>query len=90
MLQKEKRDDSVKWQAYADVGNQIPGPSKEDTPSPTVSLEMLLITSVIKSYKGRELEIVDVPRDFLMAEQYEVINMTLRGKLAELMVKTAP
>ena len=51
---------------------------------------MLLITSVIKSYKGRELEIVDVPRDFLMAEQYEVINMTLRGKLAELMVKTAP
>ena len=36
------------------------------------------------------MAIVDVPGSFLTTDQYEVINMTLRGKIAELMVKTAP
>ena len=30
-----------------------------------------------------------MPRAFLTEDQYEVINMTLRGKLAKPMVKTA-
>ena len=50
----------------------------------------MLITSVIDAYEGREVAIVDVPGAFLAADQDELNNMTLRGKLTELMVKTAP
>lgn len=53
-------------------------------------LEAVLITSVIDAYEVREVEISDVHGDFLMSYQDEVINMTLRGKLSEIMVKTAP
>ena len=33
---------------------------------------------------------VDVPREFLTEDQYEVINIILRGKLPKPMVKTDP
>ena len=36
------------------------------------------------------MAIVDVPRDLLTKDQDEVINMTFRGKIAEIMIKTAP
>ena len=57
--------------------------------SPTVLLEALLTTSVIDGYEEIELSIVDVPGHFLTADQDETINMKLRGKLSEIIVKTA-
>ena len=54
-----------------------------------MSLEAVLITSVIDAYEGREVAIVDVTGAFLTEDQDKVINMTLRGKLSELTVKTA-
>ena len=88
MFLKEKRYGSVKGWAYADSWKQRPGSSKEDATSPTVLLEAVLITSVIDAYKERKLAIFNVTRSFLIVYQYETINTPLRGKLAELMVKT--
>ena len=51
---------------------------------------MVLITSVIDTYEEIEVSIVDVIGDFLTYDQDKTINLTLRGKLAELMVKSAP
>ena len=56
--------------------------------SPTVSLKAVLITSVIDAYEGREVAIFNVHRDFLMSNQDEIINTTLRRKLGEIMAKT--
>ena len=50
---KEKRYGSVKGQACVGGQKQRPGLSNKDTPSPTVSLEAILITSVIGNYEER-------------------------------------
>jgi hypothetical protein len=57
---------------------------------PTVSLEAVLITATIDAYEERDVAIIDVPGAFLSADMDEEVIMTIRGRLAELMVKAAP
>ena len=90
MSPKRKRDGSIKGCACANVRKQRPGSSKEDSTSPTVSLEAVLITFLVDAYEEQEYAIIDVTGLFLMADQDKVINMALRGKLAKLMLKIAP
>ena len=44
---------------------------------------------MIDAYEGQEVTIIDLPGAFLMVDQDEMINTTLRGKLAKLMLKIA-
>ena len=90
MFLEEKREGIIKGQACANSRKQQPGSSKEDATLPIVSLEAVLITSLIGAYEGQEVAIVCIPGAFLTSDQDEVIHMTLRGKLAELMVNSAP
>jgi hypothetical protein len=55
-----------------------------------VSLESVLITSIIEAYEGREVSVVDIQGAYLSADMDEEVIMLLRGRLAELMAKTAP
>jgi hypothetical protein len=50
----------------------------------------VLITSTIDAFEGRSFAIVDVPGAFLTADMDEEVYMCLRGRLAELMINTAP
>jgi hypothetical protein len=50
----------------------------------------VLITTTIYAFEKREVAIVDVPGAYLTADVDEEVFMCLRGRLAELMVKTAP
>ena len=68
MLLKEKRNGGLKGQACTDDRKQRPVSSKEDATSPTESIEVVLITYIIDTYKRIELVIVDVPRDLLMED----------------------
>jgi hypothetical protein len=90
MFLKEKRDGSVKGRACADGRKQqdmaVPG----DVTSPTTALESILFTTTIDAFEGRDVAIVDVPGAFLSADMDEEVIMTTRGRLAELMVKSAP
>jgi hypothetical protein len=90
MFLKEKRDGTIKGRACADGRKQretaVPGAAT----SPTVSLEAVLITATIDAYEERDVAIVDVPGAFLSADMDEEVIMTIRGRLAELMVKAAP
>ena len=52
MFLKDKLNGSVNVQACADGWKQIPGSSKEDATSLTVSLEAVLIKSFINIYEG--------------------------------------
>jgi hypothetical protein len=58
--------------------------------SPTIALESVLITATIDAVEGRDVALVDVPGAFLSANMDEEVIMTIRGRLAELMVKAAP
>jgi hypothetical protein len=90
MFLKEKRDGTIKGRACAEGMKQREGSNKSDATSPTVSLEAVLITSTIDAFEGRDVAIVDVSGAFLTADMDEEVLMCLRGKIAELMVKTAP
>jgi hypothetical protein len=90
MFLKEKRDGSIKGRACADGRKQREGSTKSDATSPTVALESVLITATIDAHEGREVAIVDVPGAYLTADMDEEVFMCLRGRLAELMVKTSP
>ena len=85
-----KRDGHIKGWACTDSINQWLGASKEYATSPTVSLKTVIITSFINACEGRGVSIVNVSRDLLTEDQYEIINITLRGKLAKIMVNTDP
>jgi hypothetical protein len=90
MFLKEKRDGYIKGRACADGRKQREGSTKSDATSPTVALESVLITATIDAFEKREVAIVDVPGAYLTADMDEEVFMCIRGKLAELMVKTAP
>jgi hypothetical protein len=87
---KEKIDGSIKGRACVDGRKQREGSTKSDATSPTVALESVLITETIDAFEKREVAIVDVPGAYLTADMDEEVFMCLRGRLAELMVNTAP
>jgi hypothetical protein len=58
--------------------------------SPMVSLEAVLIMYTIYSFEGMELAVVDFPGAFLNSGMVEEEILVIRGRLAELLVKTAP
>jgi hypothetical protein len=90
MILKGKRDGSIKGWACADGRKQRKTSTPGDAVSPTVSLESVLITAAIEAHDGRDVAVVDVPGAFLSADMDEEVLMTQRGRLEELMVKTAP
>jgi hypothetical protein len=90
MFLKEKRDGTIKGRTCADGRKQRETAEPGAATSPTVSLESVLITSTIEAYEGREVAVVDIPGAYLSADMDEEVIMLLRGRLAELMVKTAP
>jgi hypothetical protein len=49
-----------------------------------------MITATIDAHEGRDVDVVDVPGAFLSADMDEYFLMTIKGQLAELMVKAAP
>jgi hypothetical protein len=90
MFLKENRDGSIKGRACAYGRKQREGSTKSDATSPTVALESVLITATIDAFEKREVTIVDVHGAYLTADMDKEVFMCLMGRLAELMVKTAP
>eukprot|EP00957_Ditylum_brightwellii_P054951 4164505-Ditylum_brightwellii.AAC.1 len=90
MFLKEKRCGRIKGRTCADGRKQRETIAKEDAASPTVAPESVIITSVIDAKEGRDVATTDIPGAYLNAEMDEFVVMVLEGKLAELLVKTAP
>jgi hypothetical protein len=90
MFLKEKWDETIKGRACTDGRKQretaVPGAAT----SPTAAVESVMITATIDAHKGRDVVVVDVPGAFLSADIDEYVLMTIKGRLAELMVKASP
>ena len=92
MTVKLKRDVRVKGQHCANGGKQREYTPKEDATSPTVGLDSVLLLSAIGAHEGCKSAVVDLLGAYLHAnypDDKEVI-MTLRGRLAKMMVMVAP
>ena len=72
---------------------QIGHIDKTDETSPTAALESFLITSTIDAKEGRDVAIIDITNAFVttrIEDEDDIVTILIRGKLAELMVATAP
>eukprot|EP00957_Ditylum_brightwellii_P175426 13354358-Ditylum_brightwellii.AAC.1 len=53
-------------------------------------IELVLITAAIDTKEGREVATTNMPGAYRLAEMDELVHMKLGGRLAELLVRTAP
>eukprot|EP00957_Ditylum_brightwellii_P075229 5716802-Ditylum_brightwellii.AAC.1 len=58
--------------------------------SPTISLEEVLLTSIIDAKGGRDVTTADMPVTYLNADMDDAVIMMMEGCLAKLMAQTAP
>ena len=90
MFLTEKRDGTNKAYAYADRRKQREYMSKEAVAAPTMMLESIFVTAAIEAKEGRDVAVMDLPGAFFDADNDDEVIMTIKGKLAELMVMMAP
>ena len=88
----EKQDGTIKSRFCADGRKQQDWLSKEDTSSPTASLELLMILAAIDAKEQRNVITIDIPNAFIQTEQdaNQTIFMRIKEKLCKMMVHMIP
>jgi hypothetical protein len=86
----EKRCGRIKTRACVNGSTQRDYIPKENTASPTVMNDSVMITSAVDAHEGRVVVTCDIPGAFLHADLDEEVIMLLRGQLADLMVQVDP
>ena len=89
----EKRNGTIKSRMCGDSSKQRrhPGYKKEDSASPTVSLEGVLLTAAIEAHELRQIACFGIPGAFLHVKCEDGnIFILLKDKLAELMMLVEP
>jgi hypothetical protein len=64
--------------------------SKEETSSPTVATEALILTCVIDAMEGRDVATCDIPGAFMQSDMKGKVVMKLEGVMAEVILKIDP
>ena len=72
MLLTEKRDGTKKGRAVFDCRATREWLTKEDSASPTATLEGIMLTITIDAYEGRDVMTADVPNAFIQTDMPEV------------------
>eukprot|EP00957_Ditylum_brightwellii_P182665 13913589-Ditylum_brightwellii.AAC.1 len=90
MFITKKRCGRVKARGCADGRKQCDMYSKEEAAPHTVSLEAVLLTSVIDVKEGRDIATTDIPVTYLNADMDDKVIMMIEGRLAKLMAQTVP
>ena len=95
MFLTEKRDKSIKSRLVYNGKPTRSWLSKEDTSSPTVTMEGIFLTAIIDAKEGRDVLSADIPNAFIQtpmpeAEVGERVIMKITGVLVDLLVEIAP
>jgi hypothetical protein len=90
MFLKEKRDGLIKGRGCADGRPQREYMTKEETSSPTVATEALLLSCVIDAIEGRDVATCDIPGAFMQSDMKGKVIMKLEGVMAEVILKIDP
>jgi hypothetical protein len=90
MFLKRKRNGTIKSRGCADGRKQREYTKKEEASSPTVAIELVMISCTIDAKEERDVETVDIPGAYMQANMDDTVHMKLEGKMAELMVRTDP
>jgi hypothetical protein len=90
MFLKEKRCGTIEGRGCADGRSQREYMSKEETSSPTVATEALILTCVIDAMEGRDVATCDIPGAFMQSDMKGKVVMKLEGVMAEVILKINP
>ena len=83
---KEKRDSTIKNEGCADGHRQRLYMAKEQTSSPTISNEALLLTLTIDAKEGRDVATCDIPGEFIqtdMPKGSDKVNIKIVREMVE-------
>jgi hypothetical protein len=87
---KEKQTGKIEGRACIDGAAQQARIAKEDASSPTVSIELVFITSAIAASEKRKVRRYDIPSAFVNTDVDEDVLMLLKGGHAKMMIQIAP
>jgi hypothetical protein len=90
----KKRDGRVKARSCTNGSTQQEYINKEDTASPTVATESILLTSAIEAKENRDVMSADIPNAFVQTDmeinEDEKMTMTICGPLADMLTTLDP
>ena len=92
----EKRDKTIKGRMVYNGKPTRQWLNKEDSASPTVSLESIMLLAIIDAKEGRDVMSADVPNAFIQTsmppveEGQDRVTMKITGVLVDLLVQIAP
>ena len=90
MFLKQKRCGKIKGRGCADGRKQRLYKTKEESSSPTVSIEALFLTCMIDAVERRCVVTCDIPGAFMHSDIDELIHIKLEGELADLLIRLDP
>jgi len=90
MFLKEKLDRSIKASRCDNGMSQRDFTTKEETSSPTISLEAMMLSCTIDVKEGRYVVVTDIPGALLHANMEQDVHMLLEGTIAELIINLEP
>jgi hypothetical protein len=93
MFLKQKRDGSIKGRTVAGGNKQRDFISKEDSSSPTVSTEAVLLTCIIEAAEDRDVAVIDIPNAFIQTkieDEKDMAIIKIRGVLVDMLLDIAP
>ena len=96
MLLQEKRDKSIKGRCVYNGKPTCDWLTREDTASPTVALESVMLTAAVDAKEERDVMTSDVPNAYIqtiiphMEKGQERIIMKIKGRLVDMLVQLAP
>jgi len=89
-LIKEKRDNSLKGRSCADGSTQRGKYPKEQTASPTMSNDALMLSIMVDSLEERDVATADVVGAYLLADMDEYTLLKLTGEAVDILCKVNP
>jgi hypothetical protein len=93
MFLKQERDEKIKGRTVAGGNNQQDYSSKEDTSSPTVAMESVVLSCIIDAEEERDAAVVDIPNAFVytrVENDNDMASIKIRGILVDILVEIAP
>lgn len=90
MFLKQKRCGRIKGRGCADGRKQRLYKSKEETSSPTMTIEALFLTCIVDAMERRCVVTCDIPGAFMQTDIDESVHVKMEGELATLLVKIEP
>jgi hypothetical protein len=90
MILKEKRCGTIKGRGCADGQPQRYYMSKQETSSPTVATEALILSCFIDAIEERDVVTCDIPGAFMQSDMKGKVVMKLEGIMAKVITKNDP